>query len=72
MVPKVGVSCETSLKKSKKHQAGAPSRLKMTTLTMKMPDLELASGSTGSAGNGAANVRSDPTPTRAGGQDDGS
>ena len=50
----------------------------MTTLTMKTAFLELAAGSAGSAGsggsggNGAANVRSDPPPTRAGGQDDGS
>ena len=53
----------------------------MTTLTMKTTFLELTAGSGGSAesggsagssGNGAANVRSDPPPTRAGGQDDGS
>ena len=45
------------------------------TITMKTASLEFASGSSGSAGssgNGAANVRSDPPPTRAGGQDDGS
>ena len=31
-----------------------------------------SSGSSGSSGNGAVNVKSDPPPTRAGGQDDGS
>ena len=31
-----------------------------------------STGSAGSSGNGAANVRPDPPPTRAGGQDDGS
>ena len=62
-------------KSPKKHKVRAPSRPKMTTLTMKTAFLELAAGSAGSArsgGNGAANVRSDPPPTRAGGQDDGS
>ena len=56
----------------------------MTTLSMKNAFLELTAGSAGSAGpagsagsaglsgNGAANVGSDPPPTRAGGQDDGS
>ena len=72
IVSKVGVSCEVSLKKSKKHHAGAPSRPKMTTLKMETTFLEFTAGSTGSSGNGAANVRSDPPPTRAGGQDDGS
>ena len=49
-VSKVGVSCEAPLKKSKKHYAGAPSRLKMTTLTMKTTFCEFTSGSSGSAG----------------------
>ena len=46
----------------------------MATLIMKTAFWKLIRGSTGSAGsagNGAANVRRGPPPTRAGGQDDG-
>ena len=58
--------------KDKKHYMRALSRPKMTTLTMKITFLEISSGSSGSTGNGGSNSRSDPPPTRAGGQDDGS
>ena len=75
IVSKVGVSCEASLKKSKKHNARAPSRPKMTTLTMKTPFLEQSRvfrWSSWSCGIDFTGGCSGPPSTRAGGQDDGS
>ena len=62
---KVGDWHDTVRKKSEKHQAGAPSRPKMTTLSMKSPILEQSSGSSGSTGSGGncvSRVRADPLP----------
>ena len=70
--PKPIVSCETSLKKSKKHCARALSDQLLIIYAPKTIKNALISLSRGSSGSGVSSFKSDPSPTRAGGQDDGS
>ena len=71
LIEKPYESCETSLKKSKKHRARAPPDQFLLLFVPKTLQNVRASGSTGSRGSGPRTACRNLSSSRAGGQDDG-